>query len=192
MSPTKERPEDRIIRAATACFRRWGVAKTSMADIAEATGMQRSQLYRHFESKEALIVKTMVQAAQELTDRRMSLFPLEGPVGPLIIEILVDGHQELMADEFATHLIGNGARAFMQLMSEVPDIRQAQLDWWGLVIAYGQRRREIRDDLTPDEITNWFLLSQINMVEFAERYPTVDEVRDHIAKFVVPAVLARV
>jgi AcrR family transcriptional regulator len=188
----KERPEDRIIRAATACFRRWGVAKTSMANIAEAAGMQRSQLYRHFETKEALIIKTMVQATRELSERRMSRFPLKGPVGPLMIEILVVGHQELMADEFATHLIGHGARAFMQLISEVPEIRQAQLTWWELVIAYGQRRGEIRDDLTPDEITNWFLLSQINMVEYAERYPTVDDVRDHIAKFVVPAVLTRV
>jgi AcrR family transcriptional regulator len=188
----KEQPEDRIIRAATACFRRWGVGKTSMANIAEAAGMQRSQLYRHFESKEALIVKTMIQATRDITERRRSRFLLQGPVGPLIIEILAVGHQELTADEFATHMIGDGARAFMQLMSQVPEIRQAQLEWWEPVVAYGQRRGEIREDLTTDEITDWFLMSQINMVQYAERYPTVDEVRDQIAKFVVPAVLTRV
>lgn len=51
-------------------------------------------------------------------------------------------------------------------------------------------RGELRQDLSPDEITDWFLMSQIAMVEHAERYPTRDAVRRHLTNFIVPAVAA--
>ena len=45
-----------IVRdAALACFRQYGVHRTSMADIAEAADISRKTLYRVFEDRTALI-----------------------------------------------------------------------------------------------------------------------------------------
>jgi len=185
-------PHERVIRAATTCFRRWGVIKTSMGDIADAAGMQRSQIYRYFESKEALIVSAIVRQARELSRRRLREFPLEGPVEPLIVATLVVGHDQLMADEFASHLMaGDGAGFTLRLLRTEPALREAQAEWWNPLIDYGRARGEIRDDLTNDEIMDWFLLMQMGMAEHPEHYPTEQRVRDHLARFVVPAVLSR-
>ena len=97
--------EERILEAALRCFRRWGVAKTSMGEIADAAGMQRPQLYRHFDNKEALIVNAIVRQAQQLSHKRLEAFPLKGPVEPIIIETLLVGHNDLLADEFAGGLM---------------------------------------------------------------------------------------
>jgi AcrR family transcriptional regulator len=184
-------PHERIVQAATTCFRRWGVEKTSMSDIAAMAGMQRSQLYRHVESKDALIVTTIVEAARKLSERRLAELPLEGSAADLITESLLIGHEDLLADSFASHLIGDGAKTFLRLLGEEAELRSSQALWWEPVIRYGQERGEIRDDLTVDEITDWFLIAQIGMVEYAERYPTLAAARRHLVNFVVPAVLTR-
>jgi AcrR family transcriptional regulator len=181
---------ERIVLAATVCFRRWGVEKTSMGDIAAEAKLRRPQLYRHVESKEALIVTTIVHAAEELSRRRLAALPIDGPATDLIVESLVMGHDDLLADAFAAHLIGDGARTFLRLLDEDSGLREAQQLWWLPVITYGQDGGELRQDLSVDEITDWFLMSQIAMVEHAERYPTRDSVRRHLTNFIVPAVAA--
>jgi TetR/AcrR family transcriptional regulator, transcriptional repressor for nem operon len=48
---------ENILRQAASLFNRHGFAGSSMADIMEATGLQKGGIYRHFESKEALALE---------------------------------------------------------------------------------------------------------------------------------------
>jgi AcrR family transcriptional regulator len=64
----------RIIEAATAVFLRYGFAKTTMVDIAEATGVTRPTLYQDFPDKESVfhaVVDHMV--ATKLAEIRAGL-----------------------------------------------------------------------------------------------------------------------
>src|SRR3546814_12924134 len=51
----KESPADAIVDAAARCFQRWGIARTRIEDIASEVGIVRPHIYRHFESKEAIV-----------------------------------------------------------------------------------------------------------------------------------------
>ena len=44
-----------IVAAALRCFALYGVAKTTVEDVAQAAGCSRATLYRHFPSKQALL-----------------------------------------------------------------------------------------------------------------------------------------
>ena len=64
----------RILKAATAVFLRYGFAKTTMVDIAEATGLTRPTLYQEFPDKESVfhaVVDDMV--ATKLAEIRAGL-----------------------------------------------------------------------------------------------------------------------
>src|SRR5579875_2203804 len=56
MSKGKE-TRQRIIELAAPLFNRQGYAGCSMADIMEATGLEKGGIYRYFESKEALAIE---------------------------------------------------------------------------------------------------------------------------------------
>jgi AcrR family transcriptional regulator len=166
------------------------VLKTSMGEIADAAGMQRPQLYRHFASKDALIISAILHQAKELSRRRLQSFPIKGPVATLIIDTLVAGHDDLIADEFATStLAGDGARLMLRLLSDEPALRAAQAEWWTPVLEHGRARGEIRRDLSDEDIMDWFLLMQINIAEHPDLFSSSDRVREHLTRFVVPAVL---
>lgn len=58
-----------ILDAAAIIFSRKGFEATSMADIAEAVGLQKASLYHHFESKQELLVELLDQALDLLIER---------------------------------------------------------------------------------------------------------------------------
>src|SRR5687768_4129721 len=47
--------DERIIRAAYACFERFGVRKTTIEDIATAAGVSRPTVYKHYAGKDAIV-----------------------------------------------------------------------------------------------------------------------------------------
>lgn len=60
---------ENILRQAASLFNRHGFAGSSMADIMEATGLQKGGIYRHFESKEALALEAFDYAVAVMGGR---------------------------------------------------------------------------------------------------------------------------
>jgi AcrR family transcriptional regulator len=182
---------ERVVRAATKCFRKWGLRKTTMGDIADEAGMLRPHLYRYFGSKEALIARAIIREASELNRRRVKAFKLRGPVAPLIVDVLADGHRTMIADEFLGQVVlGDGADLMLRLLIGDPDFIEAEAAWWRPTLSYGRKRSEIRRDLTDDDIIGWFLISQMALTEHHEYFADDASVKSHLEKFIVPAILA--
>ena len=64
-----ELTREHIVEQAAGLFNRKGYAGASLADIMEATGLQKGGIYRHFESKEALAVEAFEYAVQRMGTR---------------------------------------------------------------------------------------------------------------------------
>lgn len=58
---------ERILDAAAAALRRYGVEKTNVVDIARALDMSHGNIYRHFPSKKALINAVVVRWLDNVT-----------------------------------------------------------------------------------------------------------------------------
>ncbi|GAA3232981.1 TetR/AcrR family transcriptional regulator [Actinocorallia longicatena] len=76
---------DRIVDAAEECFTRFGVAKTTVEDVAQAAGMSRATLYRNFAGgRDELILAVFLRDVERfldsLADRLASLIggPADG------------------------------------------------------------------------------------------------------------------
>jgi len=184
-------PEERIIRAATACFARWGGAKTSMGDIAEAARMQRPHLYRHFESKEALITSVIVRESRALSEERLRMFPRRGRAATLFVKALLYGQERLAANDFANYVVQNGSGLLVRLLATDSAFLDAEGVWWNPALDHGRARGEVREDLSNADVIQWFLLSQMTIFERRELFTSPDDIRPHLERFIVPAVLDR-
>jgi TetR/AcrR family transcriptional repressor of nem operon len=68
--PTKgERTRRRIVEQAAVLFNTLGVAGASMADVSEASGLEKGGVYNHFESKDALALAAFDYASGLVLDR---------------------------------------------------------------------------------------------------------------------------
>jgi AcrR family transcriptional regulator len=57
---------DAVLDAAASCYLRFGVAKTTAADIAQAVGISRATLYRRFGSHEDLFLALLTRESAEM------------------------------------------------------------------------------------------------------------------------------
>src|SRR6267378_3266972 len=62
----------RIVDAASAEFRKQGIAATGLAEIMAAAGMTHGGFYRHFTSKDELVAETTAAAAEKLKRKLLS------------------------------------------------------------------------------------------------------------------------
>jgi AcrR family transcriptional regulator len=182
--------QDRILRAAAACFRERGVEGTSMADIATAAGLQRPNLYRYFPNKEAVVLEVLMRETRAVHAERRALVRLAGPVGPLLAESLVSGQALARDDELIRFaMTGEAAEMTAGLVRSESLLFAVEKAYWEPLLAYGRERGELRDDLTDDEIVRWFFVSQFLMFSHEDFFPA-EAVRAQVERFVVPAVLA--
>jgi AcrR family transcriptional regulator len=88
-------PVKRILDAATQCFLADGVGKTGMREVARSAGVARSTLYRHFPSRNDVLV-AVVKQEMEAADRaiRRQLQGIDDPAA-FIVEGLIVATREI-------------------------------------------------------------------------------------------------
>ncbi len=79
---TRQRPRERIVETARDLFRRHGLRGVGVETIAEAAGTNKMTLYRHFSSKDELIVACLSEAAAEI-DETWKEFEADHPGDPM-------------------------------------------------------------------------------------------------------------
>ena len=70
-----EKRRDVVVRAATDVFQRYGYARTTMVDLADAAHVSRPTLYELFPSKELIFAAVIQQLSQSTLDRYRVLTP---------------------------------------------------------------------------------------------------------------------
>src|ERR1700753_2014536 len=76
---------DRIVQGAADLMYVKGVSATTLDDIREATGTSKSQLYRHFPDKEALVRAVIALRGRQIIERetgRLGRLPSQRRPGP--------------------------------------------------------------------------------------------------------------
>lgn len=113
MSPqVRAKPDDtreRIMETAEALFRRLGFAKTTVADIAGELRMSPANIYRFFESKNAIVEAICRRCLAELDERAWEIARSRGSavarIERLILEILAYHKANLLTDKRVNDIV---------------------------------------------------------------------------------------
>lgn len=96
---TDLRPSDAVLDAAKACFERWGMAKTTIDDIAGEAGVSRATLYRMFPGgKDVLFEALRVRELEQYFARLAEQLDGATDLDDLLVRIVVQSTLELRND----------------------------------------------------------------------------------------------
>ena len=146
-----ERTRQRIIEAAAQLFVRKGFYGTSIADVAQATGLTKGALYHHFENKDALffaVIEMVRDAWQEAVVRDV----LKAGDALARLAVLFDNHTRLVSENETLCLVMRSLAAemddtnptFMAALQEVYDDLALFIE---RIIQKGQTAGQVRPDL---------------------------------------------
>jgi AcrR family transcriptional regulator len=179
-----------VLRAARACFLRYGVRKTSMEDVARAAGITRQALYRVVggagELAEAVVVERIREIAEELAPVAAAAPTFEDAV-PAIALASIDGarRDEELRNFFATSTTW---RVHHLMTGHFPEIADVVLELFVPVLARGRREGLLRPDVSDREVVDWIRGVQLMLILRDDLDP--GEERELLRKFLVPSVTA--
>lgn len=146
---------ERIVAKAAELFNQRGFEGTSMADLMEATGLEKGGIYRHFPSKEAVAAEAFDYAWQEAFQERVR--DLDS------IPASVDRLKHLIANFVERRSSVPGGCPLLNTAVESDDgspilrerARKALSRWQDLLVSVineGIKRREIRSGIDPERL----------------------------------------
>src|SRR6478735_2805047 len=97
--------ELRIRAAALVCVGRFGLAKTTVDDIAREAGCSRATLYRYYDGKPAILRAAVVAEFDRVSDALVEAGRAEPTLADAVVAVVVRGACELRAHDALQFLL---------------------------------------------------------------------------------------
>ncbi|MEW2355859.1 TetR family transcriptional regulator [Spirillospora sp. NPDC029432] len=191
MSPaTTDTTRERIIDAAEECFARFGVAKTTVEDIAVAAKLSRATVYRSVTGgRDELILAVVLRDLRRFLDRLAERLRSERSVSEAVVEGTLDAvayvreqpaAAAFLVPEAAGHMQAAVAKAAEHVLSVCCDYVRPHFE-------EAQRRRLLRADIEV-EGTVEFLFRMITSLIVMDRDRDAAALRRFLRTYVVPVI----
>jgi AcrR family transcriptional regulator len=187
-----ESTEKAILAAAARRFRRFGIRRTTVVDIAEEAGVSRQTLYNHVPGgKDAIIALVIVDEARRVNARARRRLDLALPAA----ELLAHAHVELVLSArqspYTEVLLAGGA---LELTSPVIDassrVADVQAEYWMPILDALRERGELDPALELAEVVHWLTFVHVALVAQPGAFGGDPErTRTLVRRYLVPALL---
>jgi AcrR family transcriptional regulator len=192
-----EAAKDRLIEAAGACIDRFGLAKTTIEDIAAEAHVSRATIYRYFPNRDDLVVSVLLASLASSMERSLGDFFVGIDTPARFGEALASSAVYLLAairhDPKLETLLDRESGGLSATISGASELLfHTVLDEWRDALSSAQSAGFVRADLDIDELSEWILRAILSLliVEGPEPHSPEDEQR-LIATFLVPAIVAK-
>lgn len=191
LSDNADTARAQILAAADATVERFGVAKTTIDDVARETGVSRPTIYRYFRDRDTLMTALIETRSRRLfADTHAYVADRES-----FAEQVVDG---------LLYLVDRGRldAAIRLLVSTEHADRSSGLDgsselaarltyeMWSPLLQKARARGEIRDGITDSEICKWITLVELilaGLMDFGD--PQGESNRRLVARLLLPGIM---
>jgi len=184
---------DRLLDAAEACIERFGLAKTTVEDIATAAKVSRATIYRYFDNRDELVLAVVLRSLEQSGEGDLSTFFVEADTpdrfGDALVEAMVHLLDRLRHDPKLEVLLNRDTAGVSASISGASEALFAfVLDDWRPLMTAAQADGLIRADLEVDELSEWLLRAIVSLLTVeGPRHHSAQDERRLLATFVVPA-----
>jgi AcrR family transcriptional regulator len=182
-----EAARERLMDAAEACVEQYGIAKTTMDDIAKMAGVSRPTVYRHFSDRDNLILAVVMRRSRMLAGRAVKAIGRYDTFPDQLVEGLLFMVEKGRKDPFVRLLV---APEHMNLANRILGGNlPAELTYeiWEPILVEARERGELRPDLDFGAVSRWLTYLIVLLLGRFEVDDDVDAQREMLRTFVVPA-----
>jgi AcrR family transcriptional regulator len=184
-------PRERYLNAAEACYTRFGLAKTTVEDVAQAAGVSRATVYREFGNRDELLLAVVAREAGRVAAEAELHLRRFDDVGSWIVEGMLFclgeiPRRPLLAMLLAPEDVGRASR--LVLTSE--QLLAIGADMLRPIFEPARRAGLLREAVDLDGLMEWVLrvlMSYLTVPSHLAR--SQDEMRHLLRAMILPAVL---
>jgi AcrR family transcriptional regulator len=145
----------KLMEGATACFYRYGVAKTTIDDVATQVRLSRRTVYRYFANKNELFLAVINHELEQISNEGRRIYETS-PFGEGLIEVALMMTRRVTESPVLSRLFATDAagETFEELFGG-HDFTAMVERFLAPFILGGQDRGEVRTDITIADATEW-------------------------------------
>jgi AcrR family transcriptional regulator len=179
---------DKLVAAAEEFIDQGQIGQATVGAIADAAGVHRVTFYRHFPDKESLVVEVLERRSAPILEHAARTLEAGGFFPNGLIETMATAIVEARARPgllaalgvYPTDDVPHSAGTSARFLQRAIDITAPH-------VAVAQKAGMLRRDLTAEEIVQWLLETCLSSLMFRPD-DSAEDVRQHLFKFVVPAI----
>jgi len=184
---------ERLVDAAEACIDRFGLAKTTLEDVARGAAVSRATVYRYFANRDELMLAVLLRDLERSREHELDEF-FEDATDPESF-----GRALIEAAVYLLSAIRSSPKLQLLLQREGPNFTSTISgaseglfrQWIGDVapyLAHAQGAGMLRAELDPAETAEWILRIILSLLTIeGPRHHTPEEERRLITMFVIPS-----
>jgi AcrR family transcriptional regulator len=181
---------DRLLDAAEACFRRYGIANTTIDDVVREAKVPRATLYRHAGNKNELIAAALTREIERFLARLGAYVANSDSFASTIVDGTMFAARDMATHEPFRTLFTNEPHAVIEAA-----VAPVRAEMWTRLTAFvaplverGHRTGEARPELTVEDATEWLQRCIRSLIEAPHAVArTDDELRAFLERMLLPA-----
>lgn len=181
---------ERIIESADRCFRRYGVAKTTIEDIAADVGVSRATIYRYVEGgREEIVLAVLLTEARDQFEEVIERFadverPSDRLVAIMVEMVFLNRENDQLSALFNAESLGISSA----LPGATDLVIQGMLELIGPLFGAARESGELRMDVTDREIAEWLLRVVMSLLSFeGDAGQSREQARRLLESFLIPS-----
>ncbi|MBR2171109.1 TetR/AcrR family transcriptional regulator [Sphingopyxis sp.] len=182
--------QERILRAAYDCFEQYGIAKTTIENIASRAKVSRPTVYKYYPSKDAILDEISVRETWRVNSEVRRRLVRSDDFADFLTDTLLLVIRLANENVYIRRMV-ESIEFQESVISPSSLMQQLQRTWWTNLFEQARARGEIAADLEIDEIIYWLARAQA-MLMLQVASPQIDdaEKRRFIRRFIVQPLLA--
>jgi AcrR family transcriptional regulator len=183
---------ERILDAASRCFDRIGVPKTTVVDVAREAKITRTTLYRYFESREAIVVGVMLRETRYFREQLLEALSGIDDVGEFIVEGILFCLREAPKRPLHIYLSGGEASNLMgRLFLSSEQLFEVGIELLQPLFEPAQEQGLLRDGIELSTLLEWASRITLSYLTTpSSRIADEEEMRKLLQRLLLPAVMA--
>jgi AcrR family transcriptional regulator len=144
---------ERIIEATLRCVERWGLAKTSLEDVAVAADLSRATVYRHFPGgRDELVQEALRFEVEQFLSRVACEVSDDRGIEAKLVHALITGHRALDEHRLLHQVLSTEREALLSELAAIEPFMLAEVQ--------AEMRRnlddaELRPGVDPDDAADY-------------------------------------
>jgi AcrR family transcriptional regulator len=182
----------RLLDAAEACFAHYGVAKTTVEDVAAKAKVSRATVYRYFEGRDEILLGVLLREAGRFLGRLEKRLTRETDFATAIVEGVIFTVDAVRADRHLALLFAPDAAGITSEIAGASDaLFRANADFLRPRLEGAREAGDLRAGVDVEEAAEWILRTILSLLTIKGPVARRDAAtRRFLTTFLVPALAA--
>lgn len=183
---------ERVLDATEMSVERYGVTKITMETVAGLAKVSRGFVYKHFGSKDGVILAMLVRRAERFNSRARAFLEAQPDLEESLVQGIVLGARMAFRDPYFGLLVGSATTdPLHQIEGAVDEAMRLATELWRPILEAGRDRGELQPGIDLDELVQWIMYLMLLLLAARRTFGADDTTQERqLRTFFVPAILS--